>query len=365
MPDANSRRARVIAFYLPQFHPIPENDRWWGRGFTEWANVAKAKPLFRGHEQPILPGELGFYDLRVPETREAQAELARESGVAAFCYYHYWFGGGRRLLERPFNEVLQSKRPDFPFCLCWANESWTGIWHGSPGVTLAEQTYPGALDYEAHFAVLLPAFFDPRYLRIDGKPLFVIYRPFDIPDLSAMAARWQELARQAGLPGLHLVLHQYDLYSPHHDATIFGGYLTPRLRARDNPLLRRNLVARLAAWTRKLRGHPTVLDYEKAVEPMTAMLPDHPIPHYPCVVSNWDNTARSGRNGLVLRGSNPEKFRVHLRRAIARVSDRAPQDRIIFLKSWNEWAEGNFVEPDARFVRGYLDVIEQETRGAA
>ena len=149
-----NRRARVIAFYLPQFHPIPENDEWWGPGFSEWRNVAKARPLFRGHYQPRIPGELGFYDLRVPETRWAQAELARTHGVEGFCYWHYWFAG-RRILERPFNEVLRFKEPDFPFCLAWANQTWTGIWHGLRDKILIEQTYPGRQDYLAHFQALL------------------------------------------------------------------------------------------------------------------------------------------------------------------------------------------------------------------
>ena len=148
-------RARAIALYLPQFHPIPENDAWWGSGFTEWTNTAKARPLFAGHHQPHVPADLGFYDLRLPETREAQAALARRYGIEGFCYYHYWFAG-RRILERPFDEVLASGKPDFPFCLCWANESWTGIWHGAPGRILIEQTYPGPADHAAHFSALRP-----------------------------------------------------------------------------------------------------------------------------------------------------------------------------------------------------------------
>ena len=160
-------RVQVIAFYLPQFHPIPENDLWWEPGFTEWTNVTRARRMFPGHYQPRLPGELGFYDLRLPETREAQAKLAAQYGVSAFCYWHYWFGGGRRLLERPFDEVLQSGSPDFPFCLGWANQTWSGIWHGAPSRILIEQTYPdtpGEDDYRAHFEAVLPAFMDPRYL---------------------------------------------------------------------------------------------------------------------------------------------------------------------------------------------------------
>src|SRR3954453_14122667 len=154
-PTREPRAARVIAFHLPQFHPIAENDEWWGRGFTEWTNVAKAQPLFRGHEQPRLPADLGFYDLRVPETRKHQAALARAAGIEGFCYWHYWFGNGRRILERPFAEVLEAGEPDFPFCLAWANQSWTGIWHGNPKSVLMHQEYPGREDEAAHFELCL------------------------------------------------------------------------------------------------------------------------------------------------------------------------------------------------------------------
>ena len=201
-------RVRVIAFYLPQFHPIPENDLWWEPGFTEWTNVTRARRMFPGHYQPRLPGELGFYDLRLPETREAQAKLAAQYGVSAFCYWHYWFGGGRRLLERPFDEVLQSGSPDFPFCLGWANQTWSGIWHGAPNRILIEQTYPdspGENDYRAHFETVLPAFMDPRYLRIDGRPLFLVYDPTDLPEPQRFLDLWRSWAADEGLPGIFFV----------------------------------------------------------------------------------------------------------------------------------------------------------------
>ena len=198
--------ARLIAFYLPQFHPIPENDLWWGAGFTEWTNVAKAKPLFQRHYQPRSPADLGYYDLRVPEVRVAQAKLARDAGIEGFCYWHYWFAG-KRLLERPFNEVLNSGEPDYPFCLGWANESWSGIWHGAPNRILMEQTYPGTQDYERHFYAVLDAFQDARYIRVRNKPLFVIYRPLEIPKCSAFLEQWQTLASKNGLDGIHFVAH--------------------------------------------------------------------------------------------------------------------------------------------------------------
>ena len=199
-------KARIIAFYLPQYHPIPENDAWWGKGFTEWTNVGKAKPLYRGHYQPRVPADLGYYDLRVPETRQAQADMARSYGVEGFMYWHYWFGGGKRLLERPFNEVLASGEPDFPFALAWANETWKGFAHGLTNRnTLIEQRYLGEQDYIDHFHAVLPAFRDRRYITVDGKPLFMVYKPLQHPDMQAFVELWQRLARENGLPGIYFV----------------------------------------------------------------------------------------------------------------------------------------------------------------
>jgi lipopolysaccharide biosynthesis protein len=200
------KKARVIAFYLPQFHPIPENDKWWGKGFTEWTNVKKAKPLFKGHYQPRVPADLGYYDLRMPEVREAQAQMAREAGIEGFCYWHYWFGNGKRLLERPFNEVLASGKPDFPFCLGWANESWKGFAHGLKNRNLLiEQQYPGIDDYIAHFYAVLPAFKDKRYITVDGKPFFLIYKPLDNSEVIVFIETWHKLAKENGLSGIYFV----------------------------------------------------------------------------------------------------------------------------------------------------------------
>lgn len=198
-------KARLLALYLPQFHPIPENDLWWGKGFTEWTNVGKARRYFRNHYQPRVPADLGYYDLRVAETRQAQADMAREYGVEGFVYWHYWFGNGKRLLERPFNEVLASGEPDFPFALAWANESWRGFAHGITNRNmLIEQLYGGVEDYTAHFRAVLPAFRDHRYITVDGKPLFMIYKPLADPEVKVFIATWRELAEKNGLPGILL-----------------------------------------------------------------------------------------------------------------------------------------------------------------
>ena len=333
--------ARFVAFYLPQFHPIPENDEWWGKGFTEWTNTAKARPLFPGHYQPHIPADLGFYDLRLPETRAAQAQMAREHGISAFCYYHYWFAG-RRILERPFNEVLASGEPDFPFCLCWANQTWTGVWHGAPNRILIEQTYPGKADHEAHFAALLPAFQDRRYLRVDDKPVFAIFEPAKIPNPRQVIAFWRQLARDARLPGLHMVGCAYsNLMDPAQiglDAAI--ATLLPPLRKT------------------KPDGQPSIYRYEK-IAPRLVPEPRPGINAYPCVIPGFDNTPRSGANGLVLHESTPELFGKHLRHALEVVRGHTDAQRIVFAKSWNEWAEGNHLEPDLKFGRAYLEQIRK------
>lgn len=351
-------RTRVFAFYLPQFHPIPENDEWWGRGFTEWTNTAKAKPLFKGHYQPHVPGDLGFYDLRLPEARAAQANLARGSGIEGFCYYHYWFAG-HRLLERPFNEVLASGEPDFPFCLCWANQTWTGIWHGAPNRVLIEQTYLGPEDHRRHFETLLPAFHDKRYIRVDGKPLFVVYNPIDLPDSPGVMELWRDLAAKAGLPGLFLVAEHR---SPEWDPKSFGydASVTIRLPGKRHEWVPWNEpIRKIKGKVHQFRGLPRIYEYEQVIDSLVSeRIPG--IENFPCVIPNWDNTPRSGGNGLVFHGSTPELFRRHFRRAIERMRDVSGEHRIVFVKSWNEWAEGNHLEPDLKFGLRYIDVIHEE-----
>ena len=357
----STANVRALAFYLPQFHPIPENDEWWGRGFTEWTNTAKAKPLFKGHYQPHVPADLGFYDLRVPETRKAQADMAREYGIEAFCYYHYWFAG-RRLLERPFNEVLASGEPDFPFCLCWANQTWTGIWHGEPRRVLMEQTYPGIEDHRRHFDFLLRAFLDKRHLRVEDKPLFIVYDPDALPEAKRVTDLWREWAVNAGLPGLFLMaVHNSPDWNPKDsgfDAVIISR-LPPRRFYMKQWATWKNPIRKLKYWNADRQNLPTIHQYKYAVQHVITE-PVSGIESYPCVIPNWDNTPRSGANGLVLKGSTPELFRTHLKTAIQRVSDLPEGHRFVFVKSWNEWAEGNHLEPDLRFGRRYLEVVREE-----
>lgn len=349
-------RVRAIALYLPQFHPIPENDAWWGKGFTEWTNTAKAKPLFRGHYQPHVPADLGFYDLRVPETRMQQAEMARRFGIEGFCYYHYWFGG-KRILERPFNEVLASGSPDFPFCLCWANETWTGVWHGAPKHTLIEQTYPGEEDHRAHFTTLLPAFRDPRHIRVNGRPIFLVYRPLEIPDGAATLRLWRRLAEEAGLAGLHLVACTHTNAEIPTELGFDASMVVPHMKERPWPKDWRAPIARLRQSLNYRLGIPHIFAFSDLIK--QNMPRRRRNLHYPCLIHAWDNTPRSGKLGVVYTDPDPSYFRQQLHAAIAATEHQAPDERIVFLKSWNEWAEGNHLEPDLRYGTRYLEVLAE------
>ncbi len=346
---------RLIAFYLPQFHPIPENDEWWGKGFTEWTTVAKAKPLFRGHYQPRIPADLGFYDLRLPETREAQAQLARDHGIEGFCYWHYWLGNGKRLLERPFEEVLSSGEPNFPFCLGWANVPWTGEWAGYPERVMVAQTYDGLAGHKAHFYHILTALSDDRYVKVNGKPLIYVHRPKNIPDVKRFTDYWRELALKVGLKGLHLVgsnlgpeeteMFGFDAFSYHYPN---WGQLT-----------RASRPIRLC---RKKLNRPKVLSYGKAIDNFVENnTKDRNF--YPLLIPNWDNSPRVGWRGFVLHNSTPQLFRVHVKKVLKQVEQKPIEQRIVFIKSWNEWAEGNYLEPDLRYGRSYLQVIKDAVFG--
>ncbi len=351
---------RAIAFYLPQYHPIPENDRWWGQGFTEWTNVRKATPLFHGHRQPAIPGELGYYDLRLGETRKAQAGMARAGGISGFCYWHYWFGG-RRLLERPFAEVLESGEPDFPFCLGWANESWAGVWHGDPDRILMQQSYPGREDEVRHFRLVEEAFRDPRYLTVDDKPIFYVYKPRQIPACQRFVEHWQNLAVKAGLKGLYFIGEDvyidddpWDFKGNGFDAVVPNSPGVAFLRLAKKRFRPRYFIPRMV---HKLLRHPVLHRYQDFVA-HNLVEPGHE-DFYPSVVPNWDNTPRAGRNGVVLTHISPELFRRQLQRAVQQVEKRTADRRIVFVKSWNEWAEGNYLEPDLRYGKAYLDICRE------
>ena len=343
---------KSIAFYLPQFHPIPENDAWWGKGFTEWTNVTKAKPLFKGHYQPNLPADLGFYDLRLEESRLAQEELAQKYGITAFCYWHYWFGKGKRILERPLNDKLKSKDADMSFCLAWANESWSGIWHGCPKKILLEQTYPGKQDYIDHFYHMLPAFKDKRAFKVNGKIVFVVYRPYDLPDPNLFIKLWQGLAKKEGLEGFHFVGYNNNTHDNPKDIGFDAFVLTfeTKMRRIKPPSKLRKLKA-------KIFKFPLYkYDYEEASKHFIVK-EQLPFLYYPCVLPNWDNSPRSNLNGTILHNSTPNKFGKVLNEAVYCVKEREEDKKVIFIKSWNEWAESNYLEPDRRWGHRYLETF--------
>lgn len=350
------KRARVIAFYLPQFHPTPENDAFWGKGFTEWTNVGKAKPLFKGHYQPRVPADLGYYDLRVPESREAQAEMAAKYGVEGFCYWHYWFGDGKRILDRPFTEVLESGKPDFPFCIGWANETWSGIWHGDNKKILIEQTYPGRDDYERHFESIQNALKDPRYIKVDGKPLVYIYRPLLIPDIKTFFEVWRSLAKKHGFDDIYFVGNcikfeqKTEVLGLGFDAVNIAR--TFDIERFTSSKLKRGLMHRVL---KKLR----VFDYEKASAYFIGE-EEKELDSIPTIIPNWDNSPRSGNKAYILVNSTPDKFQKHTKKVLELIKSKPPENRLVFLKSWNEWAEGNHMEPDLVYGLEYLEALAKE-----
>jgi lipopolysaccharide biosynthesis protein len=344
--SAPPKPVRLIAFYLPQFHPIPENDAWWGKGFTEWTNVTRARPLFPGHAQPHLPADLGFYDLRLPEARAAQAELAQAYGLHGFCYYHYWFHG-KRLLERPFDEVLATGQPDFPFCLCWANANWTRAWDGRDHQVLMPQQYSEA-DDRAHIRWLLRAFADERYLRVGGKPLFLVWRASQLPVAGQTTARWREEARRAGIGELYLCrVESFAEESGDPGALGFDAAVEFQPRWHD-----------LGA-TVRVRGN-RVCSYGGLV----ARMEEREGPSYrrfPCVTPSWDNTPRK-IPGLILTGSTPGLYEHWLRHAIQQSVDGAADEKLVFINAWNEWAEGCHLEPCQQWGRAYLEATQRVLR---
>lgn len=364
MDTPKQPKARVLAYYLPQYHPIPENDEWWGKGFTEWTNVGKAKPLFPGHYQPHVPADLGYYDLRVPETRKAQADMAREYGVEGFVYWHYWFAG-KRLMERPFNEVLASGEPDFSFALAWANETWRGFDYGANNERniLIEQTYPGDDDYIAHFNAVLPAFKDKRYISCEGKPVFFIYQAEQLQDAKHFIDLWQNLAKASGLKGIYFIAHVQHV----HDEVATNKYLEQRMAegfSAINIVNRyRTSVSSMPFKYRLIRKFlfkhlnliPEIRPY--SLDDMSVPLADQENV-IPTVVPNWDHTPRSGKRGLVLQGSTPELFQKSVSKVVNQIENKPYDQRFVMIKSWNEWAEGNYMEPDLRWGKKYLEALK-------
>ena len=354
-PLAAASPVRAIAFYLPQFHPIPENDRWWGKGFTEWTNVTRARPSFAGHYQPHLPADLGFYDLRVPEVLEQQAALAREHGIHGFCYHYYWFAG-KRLLERPVETMRTSGRPDFPYCLCWANENWTRRWDGAEEDVLIAQ-HSSRADDESFIRGLLPHLRDPRYIRVDGRPLILIYRVGMLPNPRATAAVWREVCRSEGIGELYLCAAKtFDTSDPRPyelDALV-----------EFPPHGARVLTANLQVDITNPDYRGSVYDYREFVQDLLAT-PEPLYVSHPTVMPGWDNTARLPNVANIFINAAPEIYEVWLREVVARaVEQRRPEERLVFINAWNEWAEGTHLEPDRRYGRQYLLATRRALMGA-
>ncbi len=335
---------RLIAFYLPQYHPIPENDLWWGKGFTEWNNVVKARPLFPGHYQPHLPADLGFYDLRLPEARAAQADLARAYGIHGFCYYHYWFNG-KRLLQRPLEDVLALKQPRFPFCICWANESWTRRWDGGSNEVLMPQQHTLPDDI-AFIDSLIPYFSDERYIRVDGKPLLLVYRTALFPEPRRTAETWRARMLKAGIGELYLV--QVESFSIGGNPNLNGFDAAVQFPGHKVPLSAVRQIT-VSGKTQPCKA----FDIDGISQSVLSQESDYTL--FRGVLVSWDNTPRAGNLGSIFVNGTPQKYGAWLRQAVAdtRAGFR-PAERLVFIAAWNEWAEGNHLEPDQRYGLEYL-----------
>ena len=375
---------RGIAIYLPQFHPIPENNEWWGKGFTEWRNVTKAKPLFKDHYQPHLPADLGFCDLRVPEVREQQAALAKEYGIYGFCYYHYWFNG-KRLLERPFQEVFESGKPDFPFMLCWANENWTRKWDGRQKDILIKQEYSEE-DDRKHIQSLIPYFKDKRYIRINNKPVFAVYRSKHLPDINSTLRIWREEAAkhnmelyicrfESCLEGGQEYMHEFDaaidfqpwgremneyklsLLKKKQQSvsftieSIIQGQVIKKISPKRFLYFKSKLQSEF--FGRFIHGYEDYINYV-----MSKGYPDN-YKVFPGITPMWDNTARQKKNPGILLGSNPELYKKWFKHIVEKFQPYSREENFVFINAWNEWAEGNHLEPCQKWGRKYLEVTKE------
>ncbi len=367
---------RTLAFYLPQYHAIPENNEWWGPGFTEWTNVAPARPRFAGHYQPHVPADLGFYDLRLNEVREAQAAMASAHGVDGFCYYHYWFEG-RRLLNTPLDMMLASGAPDFPFCLCWANESWARNWDGLENQVLVKQTY-SADDHQRHIEWLLKVFADRRYIRVNERPVMIVYRPASIPKVEAMVAGWRKAAAAAGFPGLYLVAVRSGFDQGTCENTPSSGVFDAVLDFQPNrddfqsPVdlqavaleAARNLLPNRLYQALKSRGSAVKrVDYAALAEFKIAQLAAATAQgNIPCVFPSWDNTPRRA-TPTVIQNDDPALFGRWVAAAAKAARLKPPGEQLLFINAWNEWAEGCHLEPDRRFGKAYMQAMLSNVHG--
>jgi lipopolysaccharide biosynthesis protein len=357
-------RPRCLSFFLPQYHPIPENDDWWGRGFTEWRNVTKATPRFRGHYQPHLPADLGFYDLRIPEVRDLQARLALEAGLSGFVYYHYWFNG-KQLLERPLQEILLSGSPSAPFCMAWANENWTRRWDGDEYAheALVVQEYSPE-DDRNHIEALRHYLIDDRYLKEAGRPVLLVYRANLLPNPRATTEIWRAAAERWGLPGLYL-LRVESFRDETGDPVEIGFDAAVQFQPSWENIPRMPLEFRLRAKLQRFttRYSHRVLRYGE-VAALAMELPDPLYVRWPCVTPGFDNSPRRAKAATILLDSRPEIYGAWLKQALSRSEQIASNCEVatggyVFINAWNEWAEGNHLEPDLKHGRAFLEATRQ------
>ena len=352
-PALQSYPPRLIAFFLTQYHPISENDAWWGKGFTEWTNVTKAEPLFRGHGQPRLPGDLGFYDLRLRASRHAQIQLAKKYGIDGFCYHYYWFSG-KRLLERPLDDMLADPESKMPFCLCWANENWTRRWDAAEHEILIAQRYAPEDDL-GFIKSIIPFFLDYRYIRVDGKLFLIVYRPQHLPNARRSAQVWREFCRESGIGEIHLCAA---LTHGNTDYEQFGFDSGVEFPPHNQQCA--NIADRIP-FKDPFRGfvgeYPTIAQHflEKRYKSPNV---------YRSVFPGWDNTARTGDRGVIILNSSPENYEYWLSQTIRKTSSDFPgQERLIFINAWNEWAEGCYLEPDRRHGHRFLEATRRAKSG--
>ena len=348
---------KLIAFHLPQFHAIPENDAWWGEGFTEWVNIKKSKPLFSGHQQPRVPAEDRYYNLLDPSALERQMELAASHGVYGFCYYHYWFNG-KLLLEKPL-ELMRTLECRIPYCFCWANEPWTRAWDGNNKEVLMAQYSGGEPEWEAHFQYLLPFFQDEKYILVDGKPMFVLYRTNDIPNCEEMIAYLDRRCKESGLGGIYLVeeknTFQTQVQCKNADAIL---NFEPMFTLKHG----RTLIARIADKLSKsvfnlfTGNNLLIYRYDAIWKHLLRRKPSSEKQEFRGAFLAWDNTPRKGKNGLVILGANPKKFKKYFSKQVQNVAEEGSE--FLFLNAWNEWCEGTYLEPDTLNGYGYLDAVK-------
>lgn len=369
---------KIIAFYLPQFHSIPENDKWYGKGFTEWTNVKKATPLFPGHYQPKVPIDNNYYNLLDDSTKIWQAKLAKKYGIYGFCYYHYWFRDGKKLLEKPAEQMLKNKEIDQPFCFCWANENWSKNWDGGNHEVIMKQDYGGKSDWEKHLQYLLPFFRDERYITVNGKPLLVIYKPEQIIDIYQMSVYWRRRIIEEGFPGLCLAFQFPTYYSDMYYRDDIFDY-----RIGFEPVHARNLssmkpgTSLKASLLRKLFGENAVSAYRKSRRDNSGGHWSKPLnlsiyfydeiwekilnapwtsEFLPGSFVDWDNTPRN-RHGVMHFGFSIEKFQIYMERLVARA--KKENKPMLFLNAWNEWGEGAFLEPDQKYGYQKLEAVKR------